>query len=69
MYSQATNSYMLKNICQAKQEKYMNKKIMTITLVQDLCLANNQVRIDQVPLLSIKYLSKQVDNNKKVFKD
>jgi hypothetical protein len=48
MYNQAINSFILKNLCQAKQKKHMNKKIMTITLVQHLWLANNQVRIDQV---------------------
>jgi hypothetical protein len=26
MYSQATNSSILKNMCQAKQKKHMNKK-------------------------------------------
>jgi hypothetical protein len=50
-YSQATNSSILKNLCQTKQEKHMNKKIITITLVQHLWLANSQVRIDQVQLL------------------
>jgi hypothetical protein len=34
---------------------------MTIILVQHLWLANNQVRIDQVQLLSIEYLWKQLD--------
>jgi hypothetical protein len=69
MYSQKINSSILKNLCQAKQEKYMNKKIMAITLVQHLSLANNQVRIDQVQLLSIEYLWKQLDHKKKVFKE
>jgi hypothetical protein len=69
MYSQETNSSVLKNLCQAKQEKHMNKKIMAITLVQHLWLANNQVRIDQVQLLSIKYLWKQLDHKKKIFKE
>jgi hypothetical protein len=69
IYSQATNSSVLKNLCQARQEKQMNKKIMIITLVQHLWLANNQVSIDQVQLLSIEYLWKQFDNKKKVFKE
>ncbi len=47
----------------------MNKKIMAITLVQHLWLANNQVRIDQVQLLSIEYLWKQLDHKKKIFKE
>jgi hypothetical protein len=34
MCSQLTNSYILKNLRQAKHEKHMNKKIMNITLVQ-----------------------------------
>jgi hypothetical protein len=69
MYSQETNSFILKNLCQAKQEKHMNKKIMAITLVQHLWLANNQVRIDQVQLLSIEYICQQLDYKKKVFKE
>jgi hypothetical protein len=69
MYSQVTNSFILKNLCQTKQEKHMNKKIMTITLVQHLWLANNQVRIDQVQLLSIEYICQQLDYKKKVFKE
>jgi hypothetical protein len=67
MYSQATNSSILKNLCQAKEEKHMNKKIMTITSVQHLWLANNQVRIDQVQLLTIEYLWKLLDHKKNVF--
>jgi abortive infection bacteriophage resistance protein len=67
--SQSTNGSILKNLCQAKQDKHMNKKIMTIPLVQHLWLANNQVRIDQVLLLSIKYLWKQLDHKNKVFKN
>jgi hypothetical protein len=46
----------------------MNKKIMIITLVQHLWLAHNQDRIDQVLLLSIGYLWKQLDHKKKVYK-
>jgi hypothetical protein len=56
MYSQPTNSSILKNLCQAKQEKHMNKKKMDINLVQHLCFAHNQDRIDQVLLLNIGYL-------------
>jgi hypothetical protein len=69
MHSQAINSSILKILYQAKQEKHMNKKIMTITLVQHLWFANNQVRIDQVQLLSIEYLWKQLDHKKNVFKE
>jgi hypothetical protein len=56
MYSQPTNSSILKNLCQAKQKKHMNKKKMDINLVQHLCFAHNQDRIDQVLLLNIGYL-------------
>jgi hypothetical protein len=41
---------------------------MIITLVQHLWLAHNQDRIDQVLLLSIGYLWKQLDHKKKVYK-
>jgi hypothetical protein len=47
----------------------MNKKIMDITLVQHLWLANNQVRIDQVQFLSIEYLWKQLDHKKRFSKN
>jgi hypothetical protein len=66
--SQSTNGSILKNLCQAKQDKHMNKKIMTITLIQHLWFANNQDRIDQVLLLGIEYLWNQLDHEKKVFK-
>jgi hypothetical protein len=56
MYSQATNSLILKNLCQVKQEKYMNKKELNINLVHHLWLDLNQGRIDQVLHLSIGYL-------------
>jgi hypothetical protein len=69
MYSQPTNSSILKNLCQAKQENHNNKKKMNINLVQHLCLAHNQDRIDQVLLLSIGYLWKQLDHKKKIFKN
>jgi hypothetical protein len=45
MYSQSTNSSILKNLCQAMQEKHMNKKIMNINLVQHLWLAHNQEKL------------------------
>jgi hypothetical protein len=67
MYSQATNSPILKNICQVKQEKYINKKKLNIDLVHHLWLDLEQGRIDQVLHLSIEYLWKQLDH-KKVFK-
>jgi hypothetical protein len=69
MHSQPTISSILKNLCQAKQEKYMNKKKMNINLVQNLWLGHNQERIDQVLLLSIGYLLKQLDHKKKVFQE
>jgi hypothetical protein len=46
----------------------MNKKKMNINLVQHLWLSHNQERIDQVLLVSIGYLWKQLDH-KKVFKN
>jgi hypothetical protein len=67
IYSQSTNSFILKNMCQAKQKNHKNKKKMNINLVQHLWLGHNQERIDQVLLLSIEYLWKQLDH-KKVFK-
>jgi hypothetical protein len=69
MHSQSINSFILKNICQAKQENHKNKKKMNINLVQHLCLGHNQDRIDQVLLLSIGHLWKQLDHKKKVFKN
>jgi hypothetical protein len=69
MYSQVTDSFILKNLCQGKQEKHMNKKIMTINLVQHLWLDLNHEKIDQVQLLSIEYLWKQLDYKKKIFKE
>jgi hypothetical protein len=36
MYSQATKSSILKNLCQVKKEKYMNKKKLNINLVHHL---------------------------------
>jgi hypothetical protein len=62
-------SSILKSVCQAKQEKHMNNKKKNINLVQHLCLAHNQERIDQVLLISIGYLWKQLDHKKKVFKN
>jgi hypothetical protein len=69
LYSQATNSLILKNLCQVKQEKYMNKKKLNINLVHHLWLDLDQGRIDQVLLLSIGYLWKQPDHKKNVFKN
>jgi hypothetical protein len=59
----------LKNLCQVKQEKYMNKKKLNINLVHRLWLDLHQGRIDQVLLLSIGYLWKQLDHKNKVFKN
>jgi hypothetical protein len=68
MYSQVTNSLILKNLCQVKQEKYMNKKKLNINLIHHLWLDLDQGRIDQVLHLSIGYLCKHPDHKKKVFK-
>jgi hypothetical protein len=56
MHSQSINNFILNNLCQAKQEKHMNKKMMNINLVQHLWLGHNKEKIDQVLLLSIRYL-------------
>jgi hypothetical protein len=69
MHSQATNSLILKNLCQVKQEKHMNKYKLNINLVHHLWLDLDQGRIDQVLHLSIGYLWNQLDHKKKVFKE
>jgi hypothetical protein len=53
IWRQPIDSSILKNLCQVKQEKYMNKKKLNINLVHHLCLDLDQGRIDQVLLLSI----------------
>jgi hypothetical protein len=63
------DSSILKNLCQVKQEKYMNKKKLNINLVHHLWFDLDQERIDQVLLLSIEYLWKQFDHKNKVFKN
>jgi hypothetical protein len=63
------DSSILKNLCQVKQEKYMNKKKLNINLVHHLWLDLDQERIDHVLLLSIEYLWKQFDHKKKIFKN
>jgi hypothetical protein len=68
-YSQATNSSILKNLCQIKQETHMNKKKFNTNLVQQLWLGLNQERIDQVLLVSIGYIWKQLDHKKKFLKN
>jgi hypothetical protein len=68
MLSQPINSFILKNLCQVKQETHMNKKL-NINLVQHLWLDLNEERIDRVLLVSIGYLWKQLDYKKKVFKN
>jgi hypothetical protein len=40
------DSSILKNLCQVKQEKYMNKKKLNINLVHYLWLDLDQGRID-----------------------
>jgi hypothetical protein len=69
IWCQLMNSSILKSLCQAKQEKHINNKKKNINLIQHLWLAHNQERIDQVLLLSIGYLWKQLDHKKKVFKN
>jgi hypothetical protein len=59
----------LKSLYQAKKEKHMNNKKKNINSIQHLWLAHNQERIDQMLLLSIRYLWKQLDHKKKVFKN
>jgi hypothetical protein len=56
MYSQATNNPILKNLCQIKQEKHMNKKKLNINSVHHLWLDLDQGRIVEVLNLSIEYL-------------
>jgi hypothetical protein len=68
VYSQAINSPILKNLCQVKQEKHINKKL-NINLVHHLWLDLDQERIDQVLHLSIGYLWKQLDHKKNVFNE
>jgi hypothetical protein len=63
------DSSILKNLCQVKQEKYMNKKKLNINLVHHLSVDLDQGRIDQVLLLSIDYLWKQLGHKKNVFKN
>jgi hypothetical protein len=53
MHSQPINNSTLKNLCQVKQETYVNKKMLNINLVQLLWLDLDQERIDQLLLLSI----------------
>jgi hypothetical protein len=47
----------------------MNKKKLNINLVHHLWLDLDQGRIDQVLLLSIRYLLNQFDHKKKIFKN
>jgi hypothetical protein len=56
MYSQATNSPILKNLCQVKQEKHMNKKKLNINLFHHMWLDLDQRRTLQVLHISIGYL-------------
>jgi hypothetical protein len=63
---QPMDSSILTNLCQVKQEKYMNKKKLNINLVHHLWLDLDQGRIDQVLLLSIGYLCKQLNYKKKI---
>jgi hypothetical protein len=67
MHSQPINSDISKNLCQVKQETYVNKKRLNINLVQLLWLDLDQGRIDQVLSLSIEYHWKQLNHKKKDF--
>jgi hypothetical protein len=69
MHSQPINSDISKNLCQVKQETYVNKKRLNINLVQLLWLDLDQGRIDQVLSLSIEYHWKQLNHKKKVFQE
>jgi hypothetical protein len=69
LHSQPLNSSILKNLCQVKQETHMRNKKLNINLVPHLWLDLNQERIDQVLLISIGYLWKQLDHRKNVFKN
>jgi hypothetical protein len=53
MLSQPINSFIMKNLYQAKQGTHMNKKKLDINLIQHMWLDLYQERIDQVLLLSI----------------
>jgi hypothetical protein len=68
MQIQLMNSSIFKNLCQVKQGTLMNKKKMNI-LGQHMWLDLDQERSDQVLLISIGYLWKQLDHKKKVFKN
>jgi hypothetical protein len=67
MYSQLVNSFILKNLCQVKQETHMNEKKLNVNLIKQLWL--DLKRIDQVLLARIRYLWKQLDYKKKFFKN
>jgi hypothetical protein len=69
MCRQPINSSILKNLCQAKRERHMNKKTMNVNLVQHLWLAHNQERIDQALFLCNEYRWKQLDHKKNFFKN
>jgi hypothetical protein len=69
MHIQPINNFILKNLCQVKQETHMNKNKLNINLVHHLWFDLDQVRIDQMLSLSIKYPWKQYDHKKKVFQE
>jgi hypothetical protein len=69
LHSQPLNSSILKNLCQVKQETHMRNKKLNINLVPHLWLDLNQERIDQVLLISVECLWKQLDHRKNVFKN
>jgi hypothetical protein len=67
VHNQPINSFILKNLCQVKQETHINKKNLNINLVHHLLIDLDQGRIDQVLSLSIEYPWMQLDHKKKVF--
>jgi hypothetical protein len=69
MCSQQINRSILKNLCQDKHEKHMNKKIMDIPWFNTSGLLIIKKGIDQVLLLSNEYLWKQLDHLKKTIID
>jgi hypothetical protein len=69
IWRQPINSSILKNLCQAKHEKHLNKKIMDIPWFNTCGLLIIKKRIDQVLLLSNGHLWNQLDHMKKIIID
>ena len=69
-YMMSTNGqFHIEESMSSQARKHMNKKKLNINLVHHLWLDLDQGRIDQVLLLSIGYLWKQLDHKKKIFKN